>query len=235
MNTMMFLPLLLLGLGTLVAGAVSMSMGRKRKPIMIAIGGGLIGLAAAAGVLIPSGTATAATPNAAGAFAFAYPAEAEALDAQDFILEGTGLGGTTLNVLKNGVVDGSTIVDGTGAWSYYIPTQPVGNYEFEIKAPDGSSIKRKIRVAQGLSTASNAQCPCRVRVSAETSGKAPVNGTVILFKDGIEVRRGTTPFLFGNLEAGNYTYTLEAEGFKVFSDGKAQAPKNKNLLVYMTK
>ncbi len=229
MNTMMFLPILLLGLGTLVAGAVSMSMGRKRKPIMIAIGGGLIGLAAAAGVLIPSGNA------ATGGFAFAYPAQAEALDAQDFILEGTGLAGSNLEVLKNGALDGSIGVDGNGTWSYYVPTQPVGEYEFEVKAPDGSSIKRKISVAQGLSNASNAKCPCRVRVLAETAGKAPVNATVILYKDGVELRRGVTPFLFGNLETGNYTYSLEAEGFKTFSNGKAQTPKNKNLLVYMEK
>lgn len=229
MNVFVFLPLLLLGLGTLVAGAVSMSMGRKRKPIMIAIGGALIGLAAAAGVLIPSGNA------ATSAFAFAYPAESEALDAQDFILEGTGLAGSNLEVLKNGAFDGNIGVDANGQWSYYVPTQPVGQYEFEVKAPDGSSIKRKISVAQGLSSASNAKCPCRVRVSAETAGKAPVNATVILFKDGVEVRRGTTPFLFGNLETGDYTYSLEAEGFKTFNNGKAQAPKNKNLLVYLGK
>ncbi len=229
MNVLMFLPLLLLGLGTLVAGAVSMSMGRKRKPIMIAIGGGLIGLAAAAGVLIPSSS------TATSAFAFAYPNESEALDAQDFILEGRGLAGTNLEVLKNGALDGSIGVDGSGQWSYYVPTQPVGEYEFEVKAPDGTSIKRKISVAQGLSNASNAKCPCRVRVLAETAGKAPVNATVILYKDGVEVRRGTTPFLFGNLETGDYTYSLEATGFKAFNDGKAQTPKNKNLLVYLEK
>ena len=194
MNTMMFLPLLLLGLGTLVAGAVSMSMGRKRKPIMIAIGGGLLGLAAAAGVLIPSGNTTTS------GFAFAYPSEAEALDAQDFILEGTALAGSNLEVLKNGAFDGNIGVDSSGQWSYYVPTQPVGEYEFEVKAPDGSSIKRKISVAQGLSSASNAKCPCRVRIGAFTNGKVPVNATVVLFKDGVEVRRGTTPFLFGNLE-----------------------------------
>ncbi len=230
MNVFVFLPLLLLGLGTLVAGAVSMSMGRKRKPIMIAIGGAMLGLAAAAGVLIPSGEA-----EAKSAYAFSYPSEAEALDAQDFILEGTGVAGSNLEVLKNGVADGNIGVDANGAWSYYVPTQPVGEYEFEIKAPDGSSIKRKISVTQGLSTASNAQCPCRVRVSAETAGKEAVNATVVLFKDGVEVRRGVTPFLFGNLETGNYTYSLEAEGFKIFSNGEAQTPKNKNLLVYMTK
>jgi hypothetical protein len=234
MNTLMFLPLLLLGLGSIVAGAISMSMGRKRRPIYLAIGGGLIGLAAAAGVLIPaSGETAQAAP--AGAFAFAYPQEAEALDAQDFILEGTGAAGTSLEVLKNGAPDGSTTVDSSGGWSYYIPRQAVGEYEFEIKAPDGSSIKRKISVQQGLTTASNAQCPCRLRVSAETAGKLPVNATVILFKDGVEVKRGITPFLFGNLEAGEYTYSIEGEGFKTFTGGKAQTPKNKNLLPYIEK
>jgi hypothetical protein len=229
MNVFVFLPLLLLGLGTLVAGAVSMSMGRKRKPLMLAIGGGIIGLAAAAGVLVPSGNA------ATSGFAFSYPNESEALDAQDFILEGTGVAGSNLEVLKNGALDGNIGVDTNGQWSYYVPTQPVGEYEFEIKAPDGTSIKRKISVAQGLSNASNAKCPCRVRVSAETAGKAPVNATVILFRDGVEIRRGITPFLFGNLETGNYTYTLEAEGFKTFNNGKAETPKNKNLLVYLAK
>ncbi len=230
MNIFVFLPLLLVGLGVLVAGAISMSMGRKRRPLMLAIGGGIIGLAAAAGALVPGG---AAAPT--GGFAFSYPAEAEALDAQDFILEGTGTAGSSLEVLKNGAPDGSTSVDGNGQWSYYIPTQAVGDYEFEIKAPDGSSIKRKISVASGLTDASNAKCPCRVRVSAETAGKAPVNGTVILYKDGVEVRRGTTPFLFGNLETGDYTYSIEAEGYKTFTDGKATTPKNKNLLVYIEK
>jgi hypothetical protein len=233
MNTMMFLPLLLLGLGTLVAGAVSMSMGRKRKPIMIAIGGGLIGLAAAAGVLIPSGEVTAAAPVAA--LAFSYPTEAEALDAQDFILEGTGISGENIELLKNGLMSESTVVDTNGKWSFYVPSPAIGEYEFEVKNASGSSIKRKISVAQGLSNASNAKCPCRVRIGAFTNGKVPVNATVILAKDGVEVARGTTPFLFGNLETGNYTYSLEATGFKTFSNGKAQTPKNKNLLVYISK
>jgi hypothetical protein len=210
-----------------------MSMGRKRRPILLAVGGGLIGLAAAAGVLIPTGETAVAAPS--GAFAFSYPAEAEALDAQDFILEGTGLAGSSLEVLKNGSLDGSTTVDASGAWSYYIPQQPVGNYEFEVKAPDGSIIKRSISVAQGLTSASNAQCPCRVRVSAETAGKQAVNATVVLYKDGVEVKRGITPFLFGNLEPGDYTYSVEAEGFKSFTNGNAQTPKNKNLLVYVEK
>ncbi len=237
MNVMMFLPLLLLGLGTLVAGAVSMSMGRKRKPIMIAIGGGLIGLAAAAGVLIPSGTVTAAaTPNASGTvMAFIYPAQAEALDAQDFILEGTGVNGENLEIYKNGVLEGTTSSDANSQWSFYVPSPAVGEYEFEVRAADGSSIKRKISVQQGLSSASNAKCPCRVRISAFTNGKVAVNGTVILSKDGLEVARGTTPFLFGNLENGSYTYSIQAQGFKTFSAGKAQTPKNKNLLVYVSK
>ncbi len=234
MNIMMFLPLLLLGLGTLVAGAVSMSMGRKRKPIMIAIGGSLIGLAAAAGVLIPSGNATAANASAT-VMAFTYPAQAEALDAQDFILEGTGVTGENLEIYKNGVLEGTTSSDAKSQWSFYVPSPAVGEYEFEVRAADGSSIKRKISVQQGLSSASNAKCPCRVRVSAFTNGKVAVNGTVILSKDGVEVARGITPFLFGNLENGDYTYSLEAEGFKTFSNGKAQTPKNKNLLVYVSK
>jgi hypothetical protein len=234
MNIFVFLPLLLLGLGTLVAGAVSMSMGRKRKPIMIAIGGALLGLAAAAGVLIPSGDATAAaTP--AGALTFSYPAEAEALDAQDFILEGTGVSGENIELLKNGVLSESTVVDATGKWSFYVPSPAVGEYEFEVKNASGSSVKRKISVAQGLTTASNANCPCRVRIGAFTNGKVPVTGTVVLFKEGVEVARGTTPFLFGNLEEGDYTYSIEATGFKPFADGKAQTPKNKNLLVYISK
>jgi hypothetical protein len=233
MNVFIFLPLLLLGLGVLVAGAISMSMGRKRRPLMLAVGGGLIGLAAAAGALFPANGETASAPT--GAFAFSYPAEAEALDAQDFILEGTGVAGTNLEILKNGAIEGSTTVDSSGVWSYYVPQQPVGDYEFEVKAPDGSSLKRKITVQQGLTTASNAQCPCRVRVYAETAGKQPVAATVVLYKDGIEIKRGISPFLFGNLEPGDYTYSVEAEGFKSFTDGKAQTPKNKNLLVYIEK
>ena len=230
MNVLVFLPLLLLGLATLVAGAVSMSMGRKRRPLLIAFGGGIIGLAAAAGVLIGGQPTQAAT-----AFAFAYPAEAEALDAQDFILEGTGIAGANLEVLKNGLIDGTATVAGNGAWSYYVPTQAVGDYEFEVKAPGGSSIKRKISIAQGLTTASNAKCPCRVRIGAFSNGKVPVAGTVVLFKDGTEVARGVTPFVFGKLETGEYTYSLEAAGFQAFTGGKAQTPKNKNIFVYVPK
>ncbi len=240
MNVLMFLPLLLLGLGTLVAGAVSMSMGRKRKPIMIAIGGGLIGLAAAAGVLIPDGSATAATPTttpnaSAGVMAFLYPAEAEELNAQDFILEGTGVTGENLEIYKNGVLEGTTSADANSKWSFYVPTPAVGEYEFEVKAADGSSIKRKVIVKQGLTTASNAQCPCRVRVSAFTNGKVAVNGTVILSKDGVEVARGTTPNVFEGLAAGSYTYSIEAEGFQTFNAGKIETPKNKNIPVYLKK
>ncbi|MFN3266137.1 MAG: hypothetical protein ACK41E_04780 [Deinococcales bacterium] len=231
MNIFVFLPLLLVGLGILVAGAISMSMGRKRRPLMLAIGGGLIGLAAAAGALVPTGDAVAATPK--GGFAFLYPAEAEALDAQDFILEGTGVAGSTLEVFKNGVAEGKTTVDASGAWSYYVPQQPVGEYQFEVKAPDGNSIKRKLSVQQGLISASNAKCPCRVRIGAFTNGRLPVLGEVILFKDGKEVARANTSAVIGKLEPGEYTYSVLASGYKPFEDGKLQTPKNKNILVYL--
>ena len=55
-------------------------------------------------------------------------------------------------------------------------------------------------------------------------------------KDGTKVSSSTgKEIFFSNLEAGDYTYKVEADGFKTLSDLKASTPKNKNLKVFMAK
>jgi hypothetical protein len=234
MNIWVFLPLLLVGLGTLIAGAVSMVMGRRRRPIMLPIGGAIIAGAVAAGALIPDGSSAQASVSEttpAGQFAFLYPTEAEELDAQDFILEGTGVAGESLEVLRNGEALGPITVAADNKWSYYVQKPTVGDYEFEIKSAT-ESLKRKVVVKQGLTTASNAQCPCRLRIITNEKQNI-VGATVTLFKDGTEVARGTAPYVFSNLEAGAYTYSVTAEGFVAAENKAVETPKNKNISVYL--
>ncbi len=233
MNIWVFLPLLLVGLGTLIAGAVSMVMGRRRHPIMLPIGGAIIAGAVVAGALIPDGANAEASSvrSQPAQFAFSYPAEAEELDAQDFLLEGNGPAGESLTVLRNGETLNSITVAADNRWSYYVQAPAVGEYEFEIKSPS-ESLKRKVIVKQGLISASNAQCPCRLRIL--TNEKQNIaNATVTLFKDGVEVAQGTAPFVFSNLETGQYTYTVVAEGFSAVENKAAETPKNKNISVYL--
>jgi hypothetical protein len=58
---------------------------------------------------------------------------------------------------------------------------------------------------------------------------------VTLFKDGTKVAEGASPQVFSGLAAGDYTYSVEAAGYKPFSTGKASVPLNKNISVYMAK
>jgi hypothetical protein len=134
-------------------------------------------------------------------------------------------------VLRNGETLNTITVAADNRWSYYVQAPAVGEYEFEIKSPS-ESLKRKVIVKQGLTTASNAQCPCRLRII--TNEKQNIsNATVTLFKDGIEVAQGMAPFVFNNLETGQYTYTVVAEGFTTAENKAAETPKNKNISVYL--
>jgi hypothetical protein len=237
MNIWVFLPLLLVGLGTLVAGAVSMVMGRRRRPIMLPIGGVIIAGAVAAGALIPDGSSAEASATQPAQFAFLYPAESETLDAQDFILEGTGIAGESLEILANGTPLSTVNVGDDNKWSYYIAKPNVGDYEFEVKSPSQpTNLKRKVIVQQGVATASNAQCPCRLRFVVDDRQDV-IGAVVTLFKDGTEIKKGNLPLVFDNLEAATYTYTVEAPGkLKVDSAAKNKnpvTPKNKNISVYL--
>ncbi len=168
--------------------------------------------------------------------AFLYPNENETLDAQDFILEGTGKAGENLEMFRNGTSVGTVTVDANGKWSYPVSgadTKP-GEYTYELRNAGGALATRKIVVKAGQTTASNAKCPCKFRISSFTNGKVPTpNANVILYKNGAEIARGTAPYLFTQLDAGEYTYTVEAAGYKSQTNLKAVAPKNKNIPVYL--
>jgi hypothetical protein len=222
-----FLPILLLGVALLSYGAVQFAFGKRRNVGLIFGAAGIImGLSAPIGVLIGE-----PTPANASSIVFAYPAQAEALDAQDFLLTGTAQPNTSLEVLQNGTALGTISAAADGAWSYYIAAPQPGEYTFEIKGEQGS-ITRQVRVEQGLTTASNARCPCQLRIISNERQNLP-NATAVLSKDGTEVGRGVVPYVFRNLSEGTYTFTLESEGFVTSAPVTANLPKNKNLSVYL--
>ena len=136
-------------------------------------------------------------------------------------------------MLRNGVSLGSIAAGADGAWSYFVAKPTAGEYEFEVKGASGS-IKRQISVQQGLTTASNAQCPCQLRITPNASQNIP-NAKAVLFRDGVEVITGIAPVVFRDLVAGEYTYTLEAAGFVTSKAAKATLPRNKNLSAYLEK
>lgn len=109
-------------------------------------------------------------------------------------------------MLQNGVSLGSIAAGADGAWSYYVAKPAVGEYEFEVKGATGS-IKRQISVAQGLTTASNAQCPCQLRITSDVAQNIP-DTKAVLFKDGVEVVTGIAPVVFRDLAAGERSRRL---------------------------
>ena len=232
-----FLLFLLLGIGVLVYGAVMFAFGKRRNAgITFGVAAILLGISAPIGVLIGDGapvTAATAPASTMAGLAFFYPAEAEKLDAQDYLLTGTAAPLEPLEVLQNGVSLGSIAAGADGAWSYYVAKPAVGEYEFEVKGATGS-IKRQISVAQGLTTASNAQCPCQLRITSDVAQNIP-DTKAVLFKDGVEVVTGIAPVVFRDLAAGEYTYTLEAASFVTSKPTAATLPKNKNLSAYLEK
>ena len=246
-----FLLFLLLGIGVLVYGAVMFAFGKRRNAgITFGVAAILMGISAPIGVLIGDGSSETAssplTPSvanlsmvgpqvmaAASQVTFSYPAEAEKLDAQDYLITGTAAPLEPLEVLQNGVSLGSIAAGADGAWSYYVQKPAVGEYEFEVKSTT-ASVKRQISVQQGLTSASNAQCPCQLRIVSNIKQNIP-NAKAVLFKDGVEVATGIAPLVFRDLAAGDYTYTLEAAGFVTSKPAAASLPKNKNLSAYLEK
>jgi Inorganic H+ pyrophosphatase len=198
------------------------------------LGTGLFG-GLGASAKAPLSSAPVAGSNA---FAFTYPAASEQLDAQDFLLEGTAPAGQPLEVYQNDakLIDLTSGLD--GKWSYYISAPQPGDYTYEVRAPGstaGSGAKVAVNIAQGRPTASNAQCPCGLRI---VTANAP-NATVTLLKDGQEVSSNTgSTIVFRNLETGKYSLRVVADGFKTFetaADKLLETPKNKNISVYMEK
>lgn len=234
-----FLPILLLGVALLTYGGVMYAFGKRRNVgLIFGAAGVLMGLSAPIGVLIGDGSAgaptteTSAPGTISSALAFTYPTAGEALDAQDYLLEGTGPAGETLELSRNGEALGNLTVGANNTWAYYVQAPQAGEYDYEIKGASGSA-NLKLSVQQGLTTASNAQCPCRLRITPDVSQSNITDATVILSKDGTEIARGTAPFIFTNLEAGEYTYTLEAPGYQASESAPASLPKNKNLSAYL--
>ena len=196
--------------------------------------------AMAAGQTIEAGmTSGADTMKAmtAGGLAFTYPAEAEQLDAQDFLIQGTGEAGQSLELLEGENKLGDLVVDADGKWASLISKPSEGDHSYEIReagAATGTGKMLKVNVAMGRTTASNAQCPCSLRIL--TNEKQNISaGAVTLFKDGTKVADGSSPQVFSGLEAGDYTYSVEASGYQAFTTGKASVPLNKNISVYLAK
>jgi hypothetical protein len=180
-------------------------------------------------------------PNAIASFD--YPRNKEQLDTKDYALSGLGTPGDQLEIWQTTPAGtnklGTIIVGADGRWNSYVPitnpgTKP-GTYTYTLRragSPDAIT-ERTVIVKAGLTEASNATCPCRLRVF--TNIKQNVSGSKIsLFSDGRLVDTGTGDKLFTGLSAGAYTYTVTAPGYKPFSAGKAALPKNKNFEVYLT-
>jgi hypothetical protein len=168
----------------------------------------------------------------AGELSVAYPGPGELLDAQDFLLEGTGPASLDYTVFANGAELGKTVSDEQGRWSYLVSSPKPGDYEFEIR-PEGSAegAKVTVNVAPNRPEASNARCPCKFRVFTF----AP-NATIELVRDGQVIRSGEGPVqVFRDLEAGDVTVRVLASGYASYASpaGKFAMPKNKNVSVYL--
>ena len=191
--------------------------------------------------------ATARTPammtEGAGFANFLTPNDNEILDAQSYVLEGTGTPGDTLEVWQStpenpaGQYD-TVMVAQNGQWSYVVTgakagTAP-GTYTYELRKPGSSDalVKRTVVVKAGQTQASNAKCPCKLRVFTNRKQNIPAS-TITLLKDGQAVESGSVDKLFADLSEGDYTYTVSAPGYEDFTAGKAQLPRNKNFEVYL--
>ncbi len=249
-------PLSLTGLGT-PNSKLQLKLGNKTfGPIAVGADGtwkydadvsGLNGsLKLAADALNPDGMVVASSSpldlnlNLQG---FDYPGENEKLNAQDYNLSGVGTPGQTLEVWQttpSGTVKLDTVRVGTdGRWNAYVPngnpgTKP-GTYTYELRRAGTTDAiaSRTVVVEAGLTDASNARCPCRLRIFTNRKQNV-VGSTIILFKDGQRVGSGTLDKLFTDLSAGEYTYTVTAPNYADFTGGKASLPRNKNFEVYLT-
>jgi K(+)-stimulated pyrophosphate-energized sodium pump len=177
-----------------------------------------------------AGTAMASGMNM-NEFKFSYPSVNEQLDAQDFMLRGSGKPGMMFDVLQNGAKVGSETVGNDGEWVYSVENPAAGDYSYQLQA-DGQNLgsAMMVNVGTGRTDASNAKCPCLLRIFSNVS-----NAKITLYKGGSEVQTGSSGTLFENLEAGDYTYNMEAEGYKSVTDAAFSTPKNKNLKAFLDK
>ena len=168
---------------------------------------------------------------------FTSPFELEKLDLQDYLLTGTGTAGEELELFEGENKLGQFTVGKDGTWSWPIGGALVteGDHTYELRAVGGAAGSGKllrVNVAKDRPTASNAKCPCRLRITSLEKQNIQ-DAAITLFKDGQVVEVGSDPQVFGNLQEGEYTYTVTAAGFETYSSGKASAPKNKNISVYL--
>jgi hypothetical protein len=250
---LLWLFIALIGLGVLCWAAVQYALNRKRRkgaaPLMGA--GALIfglGMALSAalpnGLEIPGGSMThmgAMTGEAhageMGKLGFTSPFELEKLDLQDFLLTGNGKADEELELYEGENKLGQFTVGKDGTWSWPIGGALVteGDHTYELRAVGGtmgSGQKLTVNIAKDRPTASNAKCPCRLRITSLEKQNIQ-DAAITLLKDGRIVEVGADPQVFGNLSEGEYTYTVTAPGYETFSSGKASAPKNKNISVYL--
>jgi hypothetical protein len=238
----------LIGLGLLVWAIMqSMQTGERRKGLAPLIGAGAmifgLGVALSAalpnGLEIPGGSMTHMGAMKAEAMVegigFTSPFELEKLDLQDFLITGKGKAGEELELYEGGNKLGQFTVGKDGTWSWPIGGALVteGDHTYELRAVGAEmGSKLTVNIAKGRPTASNAQCPCRLRITSLEKQNVK-DAAITLFKDGKVVEVGADPQVFGNLAEGEYTYSVTAPGFETFSSGKARAPKNKNISVYL--
>jgi hypothetical protein len=195
------------------------------------------------GKMAATATAPAMMTEGAGFANFLTPNDNEVLDAQSYVLEGTGTPGDTLEVWQStpenpaGQYDTVTVAQ-NGQWSSVVTgakagTAP-GTYTYELRKPGSSDalVKRTVVVKAGQTQASNAKCPCKLRIFTNRKQNIPAS-TITLLKDGQAVDTGSIDKLFADLTEGDYTYTVSAPGFEDFTLGKAQLPRNKNFEVYL--
>ena len=67
-------------------------------------------------------------------FKFSYPNLNEQLDAQDFLLQGTGKPGMSFDVLQNGSKVSTEAVGSDGEWSYFVEKPTDGDNKFQLQA-----------------------------------------------------------------------------------------------------
>ena len=244
---LLWLFIALIGLGVLCWTVVQYALNRKRRkgaaPLMGA-GALIFGLGMALSAALPSGleipggsmTHMGAMKSEVGGLGFTSPFELEKLDLQDYLLTGTGKPGETLELFEGENKLGEFTVGKDGIWSWPIGGALVteGNHTYELRAVGGTGSGKllTVNVAKDRPTASNAKCPCRLRITSLEKQNIQ-DAAITLFKDGQVVEIGSDPQVFGNLQEGEYTYSVTAPGFETFSSGKASAPKNKNISVYL--
>jgi hypothetical protein len=232
---LLWLLIALIGLGVLGWAITQYVKTRERRKgaaslmgfgALLAVLGVALSAALPNGLEIPGGSMThmGAMKGEAmvGGLGFTSPFELEKLDLQDYLLTGTGTAGEELELFEGENKLGQFTVGKDGTWSWPIGGAFVteGDHMYELRAVGGAAGSGKllnVNVAKDRPTASNAKCPCRLRITS--LGKV------------VEV--GADPQVFGNLTEGEYTYTVTAPGFETYSSGKASAPKNKNISVYL--